>query len=161
MQKNDFVGFEAVWQRVQAPSYPMPPTMSAGADSTALPEELIDRETAIALAYAALARRWRGTFCAAAFERGAKAAQKRIRQLEAAYFLAVGDSYAPKSKGRINTALPEALRELWLAHRGCAMAYDRAAQDPSANSARLWQHMAAEHRRHMGTLFGIIQHFMQ
>lgn len=162
MHNNDFRGFDAVWQRVQAPSSPLPPAVPIEQpNSAALLEGFIDRETAISSVYSALASRWQGSFCAAALLRGAKSAAARIRRLETAYFLAVGDSYAPKNTPRADTEMPEALRTLWLAHRGGAAAYEKAALPADDETARLFLRISAEHRRQMDTLSGIIQHFMK
>lgn len=162
MHNNDFRGFDAVWQRVQAPSCPLPHAIPAVQDAGAAPlESFIDRETAIAAAYSALAARWQKAFCSAAFHRAAKNSALRIRRLETAYFIAVGDSWAPKVSGRADTGMPEALRTLWLAHRSLALAYDQAAQSAGEELNRLFLSMAIQHRRQMDTLSGIIQHFMK
>lgn len=162
MQNNDFRGFDAVWQRVQAPSCSLSPIAPAVQDA-GIPhlESFIDHETAIAAAYSALAARWQRAFCSAAFHKAAKSSALRIRRLETAYFLAEGDSWAPKVSGRADTAMPEALRTLWLTHRSLAAAYDQAAQSAGEELTRLFLSMAAQHRRQMDTLSGIIQHFMK
>ena len=162
MQLNDFDGFEAVWQRVTAPACPLPTVgRPAPMGDTAQIEGLIRHEAALEAAYLALLRRWQQGSCRAVFARGAKLAAGGHSRLQAVYYLAAGDSFAPERTGRINCDLPEALRTLWFLERSTAAAWQQLGAGPGMADGLSWPPMAKLHGRQAAELFGLLECMMR
>ena len=84
--------------------------------------------------------------------------RRHERRLQSAYFLLIGDTYAPPARHPSAPYLLKALRERYMGETAGAEAYDRAAAETDDESLReALREIAADERRHAGLLRSMIE----
>lgn len=158
MENFDTKTFSEVWNRVSLSE--QMPQKNESSDT----EKLccfMDLTAAAEAHYAVMAQKSRSRENRAEFAALQREERENLRELQSAYFILSGDTYAPFTAKPYIISMPDALRERYMAEdSGCA-AYHRAAMDSQKGSlTELYSRLARVEEKHAGILLKMIKRML-